>query len=258
MSGTPHLQGYIHFTSPASMEQIKVNCPVLFQAHLEPAYGTAEQNRTYCLKEAGIYHEWGQIPKQGSRTDIVSMKESIKAGASLEELFDTYPGLLLRYSKGTLMMMDILQDREEDREVEVTFIHGEPGTGKTRLAIQQARAQGTWFKLDNNKWFDGYHGQQTLIIDDYCHNDWNREFFLKILDRYPMRVEVKGGSVKARWTRIYITSNFGIPQDPAVRRRIKYEIQLDEPWFEPHSGTEVSGNTGPTLTLPDEWLKLNE
>lgn len=56
-------------------------------------------------------------------------------------------------------------------------------------------------------WFDGYEGQDDVLMDDYQCSMLDREFFLRLLDRYPMQVPVKGGFVEWRPKRIIITSN---------------------------------------------------
>lgn len=75
-SGTPHLQGYIHFKQPRALSALK---KVLPRAHLEIARGTPEDNRRYCTKD-NDFEEFGELPKQGKRNEIAALREAIKAG----------------------------------------------------------------------------------------------------------------------------------------------------------------------------------
>lgn len=60
------------------------------------------------------------------------------------------------------------------------------------------------------KWFDGYDAHKVVIFDDF-RPDWCKlPFLLRLLDRYSMRVAVKGGFRAWVPTVIYITC----PQPP--------------------------------------------
>lgn len=56
-------------------------------------------------------------------------------------------------------------------------------------------------------WFDGYEGQENVLFDDFHGGVFKLPYLLKLLDRYPMRVPVKGGFVQWKPRRIFITSN---------------------------------------------------
>lgn len=59
-TGTPHWQGFIEFENPATFEQVQARIP---GAHIEPARGSAWQNRAYCTK-GGDFEERGQITER--------------------------------------------------------------------------------------------------------------------------------------------------------------------------------------------------
>jgi len=44
------------------------------------------------------------------------------------------------------------------------------------------------------KWFDGYDAHPDIIVDDFRRDFCTFHELLRILDRYPFRVETKGGS----------------------------------------------------------------
>jgi hypothetical protein len=52
--------------------------------------------------------------------------------------------------------------------------------------------------------FNGYDGEKVLLIDDF--NGWIK-YTLRILDGYPLRLNIKNGVTWARFDRVYITSN---------------------------------------------------
>jgi hypothetical protein len=85
------------------------------------------------------------------------------------------------------------------------------------------------------QWFDGYDKHEDVIFDDMdVDTKLPRALFLKLFDRYPMKVPVKGGFRDWVPKRVFITSNDS-PQllypsplgevDPAVKRRLTAVFQ---------------------------------
>lgn len=77
----------------------------------------------------------------------------------------------------------------------------------------------------SGQWFDGYEGHESVIFDDTDPTSFiMRATFLKLFDRYPMSVPIKGGFVEWHPRRAFITSNFHPNDlyhgDEAVLRRI--------------------------------------
>lgn len=85
------------------------------------------------------------------------------------------------------------------------MFYGASGTGKSRRAAELCGSESTYYK-PRGKWWDGYANQDNVIIDDFY--GWlSFDEFLRIADRYPCRVEVKGGFAEFTSKRIVITSN---------------------------------------------------
>jgi len=82
---------------------------------------------------------------------------------------------------------------------------GKTGTGKSRFCYDQVQDRSVW-RPGDYKWFDGYAGQEIIIIDDY-RGEYALPVFLNLCDRYPMQVPVKGGFANWCPKKIYITSN---------------------------------------------------
>lgn len=200
-SGTPHLQGYAYFKNPISLKTASEWFP---GSHLEVAKGSAQQNKKYCTKDNGDVVEWGVMPAQGGRSDIKQVKEIIAAGGNMRavcEASTSYQAmrtgeLLLKYKKAPV--------REPPR---VLWFWGDTGTGKTRTAVEMG-GDDYWISGRNLKWWDGYCGEKTVIIDDFRGDFCTLHELLRILDRYPYRVENKGGSTWLEATTIIITCPF--------------------------------------------------
>lgn len=63
-----------------------------------------------------------------------------------------------------------------------------------------------------NVWFDGYMGQKRVVLDDYRSYHLPFNFLLRLLDRYPIQVPVKGGYVNFIPEEIIVTSPFDIQE----------------------------------------------
>ena len=88
----------------------------------------------------------------------------------------------------------------------VFWFYGPTGTGKSFAAMEYAKD--AYWKMGGNKWWDGYDGQSDVIIDDYRKDLCTFNELLRLLDRYPLLVERKGGSMQFLAKRIFITSPF--------------------------------------------------
>lgn len=236
-AGRPHLQGYTEFLKPLRPSALKKLHPT---AHWERREGTRDEARNYCHKEDPSPVEIGDWElSKGERTDLQTVKEKIDEGATEADIADEFFGTWCRNYKALERYRALKRKRRTKPRVVVMW--GPTGTGKTYRAAEMGGEDAYWL---DSRWWDGYDGHETVIIDEF--NGWipaNR--LLRVLDRYPIRVENKGGSRALEATTIIITSHFHpaewySDQDrwPELERRIDELIHLEH-------GTEVPGNTEP-------------
>lgn len=209
-----HCQGYIHFPKSGrrlpAVQRMFLAVLGVHGAHFEAAKGSPKQNREYCSKPdsavPGSFVEYGVLPIQGARNDLVVLADMARDGASMLSIADAQPGNFLRYHRGLqeLQRLATSAPRNPENTVEVLWLFGPTGTGKSRWAFENY--PDAYVKM-NNKWWDGYLNEDTVIIDDYRPNLCTFQELLRILDRYPMRVEMKGGSTELSATRFVITSS---------------------------------------------------
>lgn len=204
-----HYQGWIQFKNPKSLITAKKIIDSK-KIHLEICKGNQHQNDTYCKKD-NKFKSWGQFVSQGQRTDLETIKKLINEGKQKSDIIDNHFETYCRYRKGILDAIQIEQKkrRAKFREIEVEFVHGNTGTGKTRYAMQHSDV----FKIHGSdmQWWDGYDGEKTLVIDEYA-NDIKITKLLGICDGYQLRLPIKGGHTYANWNKIIITSNLN-PSD---------------------------------------------
>ncbi len=230
-TGKEHIQGWIQFTTKRRMNGVK-RILGSKKIHVEACYGTPTQNDTYCQKDKK-YLTFGSYIKQGQRTDLEGLVKLIEEGKPMLEVARSNPSTYLQYHSGLAKYKGMV-DKEHSatfRKVEVIYLWGKTGTGKTRRAMEEAT-----YKIEGSalKWWDGYEGEKCILIDEY-DNDVNITKMLNILDGYQLRLDIKGAFAYARWNKVYITSNIPFEElhpnakpahRAALRRRITQVIEL--------------------------------
>lgn len=206
-TGTPHHQGYVYFKNAVRFETVKTKLPE--GSHIEWARGTPEENEMYCGKET-IFYKKGVLPVKGKRKDIDHVREMLGEGKRMADICDE-AGSYQAIRCAEL----ILKYKEPSRNwlPEVLWFWGPTGSGKTRTAFELA--PGAWVSGKNLKWWDAYDAHEDVIIDDFRGDFCTFHELLRILDRYPYRVECKGGSRQLLAKRIIITAPF--PPERAYR-----------------------------------------
>lgn len=210
-----HFQGYVEFSKPIRLSGLKKICGT---THWELAKGTQLQCITYCTKDES--RKENATPRidpslksggQGARNDISESARKIATGEwGRQEVADNAPELILKFSRGVnelLRMAGQKSAREQRLGLRVVILWGDAGSGKTRYAFGNGESV---FILErsnsDNIWWDGYEHESTLLIDDFY--GWcKHSLLLRLLDIYPCRLDVKGGSTYAAWDTVYITSN---------------------------------------------------
>lgn len=103
-----------------------------------------------------------------------------------------------------------MREEPHARDVKVKFIFGPPGTGKSHYVEQNVEYKDLfWFSPQPSAvFFDGYTDQSVIVLDDFIGSHCPRNLLLRLLDKYPMRLPVKGGTRVARYETVYVTSNY--------------------------------------------------
>lgn len=236
-NNTPHLQGYVYFTNPRSLSGVK-RLPGLTRAHLEIAKGTPNQASEYCKKDGDFFEE-GDLPAPGRRSDLEEIKEKISEGKSELFIADNHFSQWVVYRRSFDAYRRLLRSTPRSWKTWTNILVGSTGLGKTRFVYQQHRDEDI-FVWGGDRWFDGYCGQSIALLDDY-RGELTIGFMLRLLDRYPLSVPIKGGFVNWNPRRCYITSNHmpefwyedvDRPSMDALNRRVDRLDIIDKPIFE--------------------------
>lgn len=225
-ANTRHLQGYIEFGKQYDFSKIKKLMPE--GVHIEAASGTKHDNVRYCSKRstrvAGPFVYGDLASNQGSRSDLYDAIERLGKSSSLQQAAsdEVFAVSYVKYSSGFNRLAALRGITTfcptEPEEKSVVVAWGSTGTGKTHLAYTNLCAlypeEKPWFASDlSGKWFDGYTNQSGVIFDDFrgSRSELKVDLFLRLTDKWPMQVPVKGSFVTWQPKTIYITSN----EDPA-------------------------------------------
>jgi len=196
--GTKHLQGAGVLKKQTSFSTLKMLFP---KAHLENMRGSPDQNLTYCTKEDLNAFVHGELPHPGKTQDLVDASALVQQGSTLRAIAVTHPTTIVKFFKGLSVLRSLSHGaRTPDNPPCVLWLHGPTGTNKTR----EAWAYGcSTFGEDETlilpdatlQWFDLYDGQKCVIIDDFRSKKVNFSFLLRVLDRYPLSVPIKGAYI---------------------------------------------------------------
>lgn len=228
-TGMPHLQGFVSFKNPRAFRAVKR----LFGndgVHLDVCKGKPEQCIAYCSKEESRdpncpFVEFGDRPTgpgQGARTDLSEIGKRLRDGESLKAVAADYPGDFIRYSGGFIKYQALFQPTR-DFKTTVYWFYGSTGSGKSMAARE--RFPNAYWKSPNNQWWDQYDGIADVIIDDYRCNFVAFNELLRLLDRYPLQLQVKGASVQFCAKNLVITAPRK-PQDMWAGRTAEDMAQL--------------------------------
>lgn len=219
-SGTPHLQGYLILKKKKRMLQVKTL--IGSNPHLEAKRGSVDEAAAYCKKD-GDYFEHGEAKGQGKRSDLDGVVAMVKDGKSMQEIAEEHPALVVRYGRGIQQLKLHLEPSYAHDDVRGVWIYGPPGVGKSHAAREY---DPNAYVKSQNKWWDGYQGEETVILDDLDTNVLGH--YLKIwADKYACTGETKGGTCNLRHKKFIVTSNYSPEElwteDPimceAIRRR---------------------------------------
>jgi hypothetical protein len=234
-SGTPHLQGYVRFKNPRTGSGLS---RLLARAHWEIALGTPLENFAYCSKD-GDFEEWGTRPLSPKEKGNQEKQRWLDArDAAIHGEIDSIPADIFVRHYGAIrsIMKDYMkpaEDLEGDEDLKVgLWIHGPAGVGKSSYARERYPNA---YKKNINKWWDGYRGEESVIIDDWDPNHAVLRSHLKVwTDRYAFTAEIKGSSMSIRPKTVVITSQYpieacfpDIESQQAIRRRCEVMHMTD-------------------------------
>lgn len=194
--GTPHLQGFIHFLDQRSKPWLRKH--IFNRAHWEEARGTDDQ-QIYSAKEPNAYTFVYGKPA-GKHHTAVTMNEY--ALMSDEDALELCPGRDMQW-RSRKEQWKSMRYKPYSGPRQVIWLHGPSGTGKTEFAHRYGDLSAPDFA---NGFFNGASATTTLLIDEADKVGLPLQAFLRISDRYPTTLNVKGGCIPHTADTVIFTS----------------------------------------------------
>lgn len=159
--------------------------------------------------------EVGRKPKPNAPNEWKEAVALAESGVSMKQMILAYPRISIQFWNGINRVKEHMEPPAPIRDEVVCWLYwGPTGTGKTHRACTQDNLDPReWVIIPTgSKWFPGYVGQKRIILDEfggsfgYQRDLDNINYFKTVTDKYPLKVEVKGGHADAKWTEVIVTS----------------------------------------------------
>ncbi len=213
-----HVQAMFTSTSQRTLSAVqKLFRPL--QPHLDPITQTTRVAYDYCGKadsrvegDTAWSFQYGTPPVgAGKRTHLDAFNADVAAGTlTSDSLYERhskvhalYPAYVSKY-----ITYYTISHTYYSAPKQVYVVTGPTGTGKTRFVhgLHQALFSATCTK--GQYWFDGYDGQPVVLFDEFDGPlTVSLASLLKLLDRYPLRLPIKGGFTAFIPTCIFLVNN---------------------------------------------------
>lgn len=210
--GYQHWQLYIENKNPILFNTLKKKMP---EAHLEPRRGSKKQAYEYVTKKKTAVP--GSIIKNGTiditetapaKLEIEQAVDLMKRGARADEVLLEYPSIWR--AEGYIDRIDAILQKQRyglsERDVEVSYLYGVPGTGKSTYLPRKYGEENVYAVTDYENGFDGYTGEPILILDEF---DDSLKFgtLLNALHTLPFRMPARYHDKQAAYSKVWIISN---------------------------------------------------
>lgn len=182
-----HHQGFVYF--PNQRGSVKAVAKELGQCHVEMCKGNVDDNVAYCSKDGNVT-EYGDRPEQGKRVDLCKMKDDLMAGlTTVDDILMDNPHAYHQYGRTLNKIEDIaLRKRFRTEMTQCDWFYGPTGTGKSHQAFKDFNPETHYVHpLQDSGWWDGYTGQQTVIINEFRGQIQFSEL-LDLIDKWPKTV----------------------------------------------------------------------
>lgn len=233
---TYHTHLYLVFCNAVMFKTLKNKFPT---AHIEvPQWGTNSENYAYIRKEGTKYHkdanghyeytdaqgkvhvgtnfsdtfeESGDLPpdaKQGDRNDLRMLYKLIASGEDNAQILGEHPEYLRDISHIDRTRQTILEEKYRNvfRRMNVTYISGPTGVGKTRSVREGCGYANCYSVSDYKHPFDGYRGQAAILFDEFHNSLPLVNVYQDLKQNHPQQQHIWDKKQRYKWDRQPITS----------------------------------------------------
>lgn len=167
--------------------------------------------------------EIGQIPKRsdGAKVSVWDdIRDAIEMGWTDYQIIQKWSEQGIR-CQSQIRAYRIIWDLEHNqvwRDVDVMYVCGPTGIGKTRDITQYYGYKNVYRVIDKKNPWDQYDMQDVVIFEEF-RNSQKFEDMLNWIDGHPVRLRARYADKLARFTKVFIVSNWDFEDQFAGLRR---------------------------------------
>ena len=211
-----HHQGFVVFKNQLSTSTKglnKIGSMVGGNAHVEPMRGSLQSNETYCSKQSELV-EFGTRPAQGDRSDLKAVVDRIASGeTTADQICIDDPVYYHMYGRTLSKAEDIAARKRYRTEMtEGVWYWGPSGVGKSHKAFENFDPETCYVKCLTDEWWDGYTGQETVILNEFRGNIPYSEL-LALVDKWPHTVKRRNREPMPFVSRFVVVTSSMCPAD---------------------------------------------
>lgn len=232
---THHTHVFVVFSSRVRFSMLKRYFGTA--AHIEKCRGTVSQNLSYIKKSGkwqldeskreskieGTFEEYGTQPpdSKGKRSDMSELYQMIQNNMTNAEILAVNQDYIMQIDRLDKVRTTILMERFKETvrlNLEVIYIFGKTGTGKTRRVLEENGYVNVYRVTDYNHPFDSYTAQQAICFDEFRSSLKLKEMLL-YCDIYPIELPSRYSNKFACYNKVYIVSNWELEKQYSELQR---------------------------------------
>lgn len=231
-----HTHIFVVFASRVRFSMLKRYLP---EAHIEKCKGSVSDNVNYIKKTGkwentakqekrieGTFEEYGTQPpdSKGRRSDMSELYQMVLDNMTNAEILAQNQDYILQIDKIDKVRTTVLAERFKETvrlDLEVIYISGKTGTGKTRGVLEKNGYSNVYRVTDYLHPFDSYNGQPVIAFDEFRSSLKIKEMLL-YCDIYPIELPSRYANKFACYNKVYIISNWILEkQYPEIQKEDK-------------------------------------
>ncbi len=218
-----HTHIFVVFASRVRFSMVK---RYFEEAHIEKCKGSVSDNVNYIKKTGrwetdeskqekkieGTFEEVGTQPpdSKGRRRDLTELYQMVMENMSNMEILAQNQDYLLILDKIDRVRTTILTEKYKETvrlDLEVVYISGTTGTGKTRGVLEKNGYSNVFRVTDYAHPFDSYNCQPVIAFEEFRSSMRISEMLL-YCDIYPIELPARFSNKYACYNKVYIISNW--------------------------------------------------
>lgn len=218
-----HTHIFVVFASRVRFSMVK---RYFEEAHIEKCKGSVSDNVNYIKKTGrwemdeskqekkieGTFEEVGTQPpdSKGRRRDLTELYQMVMENMSNMEILAQNQDYLLVLDKIDRARTTILTEKYKETvrlDLEVVYISGTTGTGKTRGVLEKNGYSNVFRVTDYAHPFDSYNCQPVIAFEEFRSSMRISEMLL-YCDIYPIELPARFSNKYACYNKVYIISNW--------------------------------------------------